>query len=975
MTTRSWRRWFGEQVDASLRTWSPDMRLNSLQPWAYGSLSDAALELGEGLTVVYGLNEAGKSTVLSAYADLLCGIPRQTPMAFLVRRPKLRIQASVTMDDGSTIKVIRTSKKAPDDLLDAETSEPVSAEVRRALTWALDHNSLMTRFGLNHDRLVTGGRQLMGGHGDLADIVFEARSGTDVRVLVDRLKDRAAALYTPRSNSTSALNQANARREKLDGELKDTMATAEAVEDAVTRREQAEAERDRLRLEAEHLRTEHDRLTKLIDSWPYWERYRARREELEQAEAKGPRLSPDQFKAVADAVDRLGEIDGEISRQNQIAATAQSERSGLAVDENLLKVQPAIDTLSKKKYGADTARTRAAELSREATAARAELVKLLGRLGLYDAADPLATLATIAIPDDRAADLNGLTLEGERLDDNMQKAQQSVKDAAAAVEAAERAAETARPSGERPDSVDPTQVSGLREHREALWGHVRRSWLTGKAVPAEVGSGPDDLADRYEESVADADRAADKLVIEAGRLSLEQRREIEAASSAKARVNERRDALSKARQALDDVKQSQQDLLSRWQTAAEAAGLPNGLGIPGWRERAERLSEAQAAAERLSDLEQQKAVQAETVAEWDAGVSSLASDLGRPVVSEQLVAWFDETKAAYDLAKSNQKAAEVHRKAEDKALQRVAQLRDERTVVEDSLDRVAAAHDVDRSGLDDLVQRTQIYADAVAALESPEAQLRATHLGTTLDELVNQLSATDRGQLEVDVDSAKEALAQAEEAVNVAQEHAIEAKNALAELTARTGADERRQELSQATAQVIDLVEDYVTTRLMHHLLTQELRAYLESHRNPVLERAGSYLSRLTQRRFTGLRADGEGTDRSLVVIGADDADYETAALSEGTASQLYLALSLAGVLEVEQERRQAGQETVPIMLDDVLMAFDDERAASALNLLAEIGVEQQIVLFTHHGAVKERADSITGVARVISLAPPASLE
>jgi uncharacterized protein YhaN len=44
-----------------------------------------------------------------------------------------------------------------------------------------------------------------------------------------------------------------------------------------------------------------------------------------------------------------------------------------------------------------------------------------------------------------------------------------------------------------------------------------------------------------------------------------------------------------------------------------------------------------------------------------------------------------------------------------------------------------------------------------------------------------------------------------------------------------------------------------------------------------------------------------------------------------GTASQLYLALSLAGVLEVEQERRQAGQETVPIMLDDVLMAFDDE--------------------------------------------------
>jgi uncharacterized protein YhaN len=945
------------------------MRLNSLKLRPYGSLSDAALELGEDLTVVYGLNEAGKSTMQSAYADLLCGIPRQTPMAFLVPRAKLCIHATVTMDDGSTVTVIRTPKKAPNDLIDAATSNPVSAEVRQRLTQVLDHSCLMTQFGLNHDRLVTGGQRLMKGHGGLADIVFEARSGTDVRVLVDRLDGQAAELYTPRSNSTSALIRANTRREQLDRELQETLATAEAVDAAVTRRDQAAAELQRRRLEAAHLRTEPERLTKLIDSLPYWEKYRARRDELAQAKASGPRLSSDQFKAVTAAVTRLDQIDGEIRQQNQVAATAQSERSGLAADEDLLGVQPAIDTLSKQKYGAEAARTRVAELGRDATKALAELVKLLGRLGLGDDADPVATLATIAIPDDRAADLHSLAAEGDRIDDNMQKAQQSVNDAAAAVAAAERAAETASHPSERTDSVDPTQVRNARAQREALWGHVRRSWLTGIAVPAELCSGPDDLANRYEASVADADGAANELVAQAGRLSQEQRGEIEAAASAEALVNERRAALSKAKQALNDVKQSQEDLLSRWQAVAEAVGLPNNLGIRGWRERAELLSEAQAAAESLSDLQREQALQAQTVADWNAAVSSLASDLGRPVVSEQLVAWFDEIKAAYEQAKSNQKAAEVHCKAEDKALKRVAQLRDERTELEQTLDRVAAARDVDRSGLDDLVERTEIHADAVAALESPEAQLRATHPGTTLSELVNQLADTDRGQLEVDVDAAKEALAQAEEAVNVAQEDAIDANNALDELTGRTGADALQQQLSQATALVLEIVEDCATTRLMQYLLTQELRSYLESHRNPVLERAGSYLSRLTQGRFTRLRAEGEGTDRSLVVIGADAEDYDTTALSEGTASQLYLALSLAGVLEVEQERRQAGQETVPIMLDDVLMAFDDQRAASALDLLAEIGKEQQIVLFTHHAAVKEQAGSITGTARVISLA------
>jgi uncharacterized protein YhaN len=268
-----------------------------------------------------------------------------------------------------------------------------------------------------------------------------------------------------------------------------------------------------------------------------------------------------------------------------------------------------------------------------------------------------------------------------------------------------------------------------------------------------------------------------------------------------------------------------------------------------------------------------------------------------------------------------------------------------------------------------------LYAKAVAALDEPAGQLRARHLEATLEELTRELATRDREQLRVYLDATKDALSEADDAVTSTHEDAIFAKNVLTELTGRTGADELQQELSQATAQVLDIVEDCITTRLMHHLLTQELGAYLESHRNPVLERAGSYLKRLTQGRFVGLRTEGEGTDRSLVVVGADDADYETTALSEGTASQLYLALSLAGVLEVEQERRQAGLETVPIMLDDVLMAFDDERAASALDLLAEIGQEQQIVLFTHHAAVKDQVASIAEAASVISLAAPAILE
>lgn len=951
------------------------MWLNSLGLQPYGSLSDVTLEFGDGLNVVYGLNEAGKSTLLSAYADLLCGIPRQTPMQFQARRARLVLHASVTTDDGSTIQVSRTSKNAPNDLLDTATSNPVSGQARQALTQGLNHDSLRSRFGLDHDRLVTGGRQLMKGQGGLADIVFEARSGADVRVLIAGLEARENELYKSRKNSVSELMQAKTRRDQLDAELTETLATAEAVEAATTKQTQAKAELDRCRLEAARQRAEHARLVQLVESWPYWVQYRARGDELAQVEAGGRRLSPEQLRSVTDEAARLEEIGGEVGTQSQVVEQEQLNRSGLAVDDNLLGVQPAIDTLAKDKHRADEAKTHAAELARDATEARAEIVKLLGRLGRNADADPLAALSTLAVPGDRVADLNDLAAEGDRLDEAMRTAQQSVEDAAAAVEAAERAAETARPSGEHPDAVDPTQVGDAREHREALWGHVRRSWLTGQDPPAEIGPGLEALADRYEASVAGTDAAADELIAEAGQLSQQQRTEIEAAATAQATVSERRRALTKTEQAIQDVAGMQDNWHSRWQATAEAAGLPSGLGIPGWRERAALLSEAQAAADNLSDLERDRAGKAQTAADWDARVSALAADLGRAVAAEQLVAWFDETMAAHAQSKSNQQAAEVHRQAQDNAIERIAQLREELATRQHSLDQVAAECEVGRGELEALAERARAYAVAEAALEGPAAELRARHPELTLEELTGQLADRDREQLDVDAASAQETLQRVEEDVDAAQNAAFEAKKELDELTGRTGSDTLQQQLSQVNALVLDIIEDYATVRLMHHLLTQELHAYLESNRNPVLERAGSYLSRLTQGRFTALRADGEATDRSLIVVGADDADNETSGLSEGTASQLYLALSLAGVLEVEQERRQAGQETVPIMLDDVLMAFDDQRAADALDLLAEIAAEQQIVLFTHHGAVKKRADCLGEAVRVLSLDPPVLLE
>jgi len=74
---------------------------------------------------------------------------------------------------------------------------------------------------------------------------------------------------------------------------------------------------------------------------------------------------------------------------------------------------------------------------------------------------------------------------------------------------------------------------------------------------------------------------------------------------------------------------------------------------------------------------------------------------------------------------------------------------------------------------------------------------------------------------------------------------------------------------------------------------------------------------------------------------GRDEVPVE--GMSEGTRDQLYLALRIAAL---EQHFRANGQ--MPVVADDLLINFDDRRAAVALRVLAELSHSTQVMVFTH---------------------------
>ena len=87
--------------------------------------------------------------------------------------------------------------------------------------------------------------------------------------------------------------------------------------------------------------------------------------------------------------------------------------------------------------------------------------------------------------------------------------------------------------------------------------------------------------------------------------------------------------------------------------------------------------------------------------------------------------------------------------------------------------------------------------------------------------------------------------------------------------------------------------------------------------------------------------------------------------MSDGTRDQLFLAFRLASI-----EHYAENAEPIPLIADDILVHFDDDRGRATLELLAEIGSATQVLLFTHHEAVVAAANKLItdGHASVVDL-------
>jgi uncharacterized protein YhaN len=212
------------------------MRLRRLDLIRYGKFTDRTIDFGPkpssgpDLHIVFGLNEAGKSTALSGYLDLLFGIEERSRYNFLHEYGAMRIGG--VLEFAGSEQMFSRTKQRNNSLLN-EDGQPVSEVAITAHLAGLSRDAYETMFSLNDETLEAGGKSILESRGDLGKLLFTASAGLgQANDTLSALETEADGLYRKQAQTTDlALLKKRLAELKASKDAIDTLAsTYEALE-------------------------------------------------------------------------------------------------------------------------------------------------------------------------------------------------------------------------------------------------------------------------------------------------------------------------------------------------------------------------------------------------------------------------------------------------------------------------------------------------------------------------------------------------------------------------------------------------------------------------------------------------------------------------------------------------------------------------------------------------------------------------
>ena len=667
------------------------MRLRRLRLPRYGLFTDREIDFGPApedgapdLHVIYGPNEAGKSTVLAGFLDLLFAIEQRSGYGFLHGYGAMRVEADLEIG-GETRRFVRTKRR--EGGLRGGDGRPVPEGALAAGLGGMDRAAYRAMFSLDDETLEAGGEQILQSEGDLGRLLFETGAGlVELGGTLKRLREDAEGFHKSRARSTGLIDL-KARLGELAERKKDVDTAAGAYARLADERGRARAAHDEAAAETarlERIRTDAERRLRGL---PLLADVRRRREEL---------AGPDPLPEIPQVwFERIGRLVGEIPRLTtrvEVLGEAKRKLDGklqaLAVDDAVLALEDRIARLDDARYATaeDDLPRRRAELG----ALEGEVAAVLRRLERPPGADP----ASLAVPAAVAGALHELVERRSGIEARLKAAADELEAAQAEAEAAAEALEAAGAGPEGGGAAFDRLAAALAaaqdgRRRGRLEAHMQqrrrrgaeldqrlaqlRPWSGGARDLARVEApGPGELG-AWRERLEAAERETARLEDGGAALAAERERQARLAQARKAETGiEDDEGAAKLRAARDEAwarhraapDSASADAFEERMTAYDAAAdarLAHAAGLAGMRRAGEALREAEAGAARnaaalAAARRRRREVLDEVAAAVAAMIRSGAADLPPDMALPALSGWID--RRAGILAALEEAAAE-----------------------------------------------------------------------------------------------------------------------------------------------------------------------------------------------------------------------------------------------------------------------------------------------------------------------------
>ena len=219
--------------------------------------------------------------------------------------------------------------------------------------------------------------------------------------------------------------------------------------------------------------------------------------------------------------------------------------------------------------------------------------------------------------------------------------------------------------------------------------------------------------------------------------------------------------------------------------------------------------------------------------------------------------------------------------------------------------------------------------------------------GLALEALFEALERTDSQSIEAEIERLEEELRviEAEVQQTASQRGSIETQ--LREIASEEDSSKFRLERGQLVEEMRAHAAEWAKLTLAEALI-EEARAKFERERQPdVIREAESFFRNTTGGRYqTVFSPIGE---RTIYVTESDGSSKQPSQLSRGTREQLFLSLRFGLIRELGRRT-----ENLPVIVDEVLVNFDPERALRAASAFVRLSEDNQVLVFTCHPSTVE---------------------